>query len=35
MTNLIVGFGTTGKSIQRYLERNNETFYVYDDFYRY
>ena len=32
MTNLIVGFGTTGKSIQRYLERNNETFYVYDDF---
>lgn len=32
MTNLIVGFGTTGKSIQRYLERNNETYSVYDDY---
>ena len=32
MTNLIVGFGTTGKSIKRYLERNNETFFVFDDF---
>jgi len=32
MTNLIVGFGTTGKSIQRYLEKNNEFFSVYDDY---
>jgi UDP-N-acetylmuramoylalanine--D-glutamate ligase len=32
MTNLIVGFGTTGKSIQRYLERNSESFFVYDDY---
>lgn len=31
MTNLIIGYGTTGKSIQKYLQKINESYLIYDD----
>ena len=31
MTSLILGYGNTGKSVEKYLKKSNKKYYIFDD----